>query len=129
MAEPIDLTTIADAAPASDDLLRHMLETWQEYRAEVPDEAPIGFGQNIAQLNRVAWMGERMGHVLAEIGRLWTRVAELEREQARIDAAFEKAATLAEADRPDAHERAWLHIAAAHRTTSQPPATDGETHG
>lgn len=140
MAEPLDLTTIADAAPASDDLLRHMLETWQEYRAEVPNEAPAGWGQNIAQLNRVAWMGERMGHVLAEIGRLRARAAELEedkeaalarvawhaavqREQdarvGELDAAFDRALALAEADRPDAVERAWRHLAAAHRSAGQ----------
>lgn len=70
----------------------------------------------------------RMGaDALLAVQRLTERVAELERERAHVDAAFDQASTIAERDHPDAVQRAWELIAGTLAGPGAPaqPRTDG----
>lgn len=71
-----------------------------------------------------------IAHARTDVPDLLGEVDQLTARLGALDAALDRAATIAEADHPDAAERAWEHICAAFDTTGQPepvpPATDGE---
>jgi len=72
---PLDLDAIQARAAAP--IIERLRTTWAEYHAEIPNEAPAGFGQNVAQLNRVAFIGERAGALLESQADVPALVAEL----------------------------------------------------
>jgi hypothetical protein len=81
----IDLDDVQARAEAG--IIEHLRKTWAEYRAEIPNEAPAGYGQVVAQLNRVAFIGEKAGPLLESQADVPALVAELGAARAVIDAA------------------------------------------
>jgi hypothetical protein len=84
-AQLVDLDQVQARADAP--IISQLRQTWAEYRAEIANEAPAGWGQNVAQLNRVAFIGEHARALLESQADIPALVAELRAAREVVTAA------------------------------------------